>query len=62
MKRTLPRDLVAAHLQDVLRSRSFASSPKLRKFLSYVVERELDGEGGSIKEFVVATEYGGLWP
>ena len=50
------RETVAAHLEDVLRSRSFASSPRLREFLRYVVQRELDGEGSTIKEFVVATE------
>jgi hypothetical protein len=50
------RDLVAAHLEEVLRSRPFAASPRLREFLRYVVETELEGEGHTIKEFVVAAE------
>lgn len=56
MQHTPHRDLVAAHLEEILRSRPFASSPRLCKFLRYVVETQLAGEGHTIKEFVVATE------
>ena len=56
MNHTPHRNLVAAHLEEVLRSRPFASSPRLCEFLRYVVETQLAGEGHTIKEFVVAAE------
>ena len=56
MQHLAHKDLVAAHLEDVLRSRPFASSPRLCEFLRYVVETELQGEGHTIKEFVIAAE------
>jgi hypothetical protein len=56
LQHTPRRDLVAAHLEEIVRSRPFTSSPKLCKFLRYVVETQLAGEGHTIKEFVVATE------
>lgn len=56
MDRKPSHDLMAAHLEQVLRSRPFASSPKLREFLRFVGQQVIDGEGHTIKEFVVATE------
>ena len=40
----------------MLASRPFAASPRLRKFLSYVVDRELAGEGGQLKEYTIGMD------
>src|SRR6187200_941156 len=47
---------IREHLAQILASKQFAGSPRLRKFLSFVVETTLDGNGDQIKEFVIATE------
>ncbi|MBC7927673.1 MAG: tetratricopeptide repeat protein [Bryobacteraceae bacterium] len=48
--------LVRAHLAELLASTSLRSSKRLGSFLTYVVEKTLAGEGGDLKEFVIATE------
>ena len=44
------------HLTLILASPAFVASPQLRAFLSYVVERRLDGEPDRIKGYTIATE------
>lgn len=53
---TLYEQQIRQQLADVLASKSFATTPRLRQFLQFVVEKSLAGEAEEIKEFVVATE------
>ena len=46
---------VRAHLTELLRSQAFASSPRLRQFLTFIVERTLEGDEDGLKEYVIAT-------
>lgn len=55
-------ETVRAHLRELFASRAFAGSPRLRQFLSYVVEKTLIGQGGEIKEFLIASEVYGRGP
>jgi Tol biopolymer transport system component len=58
------RDLVAipsdtairTELTKILSSAFFASSPRMNRFLKYVVETALEGKGALIKEYVIALE------
>src|SRR5262245_32108006 len=58
------RDLVATpsdtairtQLTKILSSASFASSPRMNRFLKYVVDTTLEGKGALIKEYVIALE------
>jgi hypothetical protein len=58
------RDLVATpsdtairtQLTKILASASFASSPRMNRFLKYVVETALEGKGALIKEYVIALD------
>ena len=52
----LDHDAVRAHLAQLLTSRYFSASKRLRSFLTYVVDKELSGQGGDLKEYVIATE------
>jgi hypothetical protein len=45
-----------AELDKVLSSPLFVNSPRMSRFLRFVVETTLDGNGARIKEYVVATE------
>jgi Tol biopolymer transport system component len=47
---------IRAELTKILFSASFASSPRMNRFLKYVVETTLEGKGALIKEYVVALE------
>ncbi len=49
------RARLRAHLAHVLASRAFANAPVQQRFLRFVVEETLDGRGGDLKEFVVAS-------
>lgn len=54
--RNSDRDLaVRAHLAEILRSHAFATSPRLRQFLTFIVERTLEGDEDGLKEYVIAT-------
>jgi hypothetical protein len=44
------------HLEQVLHSRSFISSPRCQDFLRFVVQEVVEGRGDSIKERTIATE------
>ena len=43
-------------LEKILASRIFANSPRMSRFLTFVVEETLAGTGGRIKEYVIALE------
>lgn len=45
-----------AHLDEVLKSTSFASSPRSQEFLRYIVRETVEGRGDSIKERNIAHE------
>ena len=47
---------VRAHLKHVLQHPDFAASPQLSSFLTYVVERKLEGAEERIKAYSIATE------
>jgi Tol biopolymer transport system component len=53
----VPEALKVRHeLEKILASPLFANSPRMSRFLKYVVEQTLSGNGGQIKEYVVALE------
>jgi TolB-like protein len=45
-----------AQLERILASAGFATTDRLSRFLRYVVERSLAGEGGQLKEYVIGVE------
>src|SRR6266404_5165324 len=45
---------IRTELTRILSSASFASSPRMNRFLKYVVETTLEGKGALIKEYVIA--------
>src|SRR5690349_24744483 len=47
---------VRAQLGKILSSPVFVNSPRMSRFLRYVVETTLDGKSESIKEYVIAVE------
>jgi Tol biopolymer transport system component len=47
---------IRTELTKILSSASFASSPRMNRFLKYVVETTLEGKGALIKEYVIALE------
>jgi len=47
---------VRAQLGKILSSSVFVNSPRMRRFLRFVVETTLDGNGERIKEYVIAIE------
>jgi adenylate cyclase len=49
-------DAVRAQLERVLSSDSFAAAGRHSRFLRYIVERTLAGEGDQLKEYVLGTE------
>ena len=53
---SLPGHAVRAQLQKILRSGQFKSSGLQQQFLSFVVEKTLDGSAGEIKEYAIGAE------
>jgi TolB-like protein len=53
---TTNQTIILGQLGKLLQSNSFASSAILRKFLTYVVTKTLQGEGEHLKEYVVAVD------
>jgi serine/threonine-protein kinase len=51
-----PADAVRAQLERILASPGFANAGRLSRFLRFVVERTLEGEGDSLKEYRLGTE------
>ena len=47
---------VAAQLERLCASATFRNSSRLSRFLRYTVERTLQGEGDTLKEYVIGTE------
>src|SRR5215470_390584 len=47
---------VRAQLDKILASSVFVNSPRMSRFLRFVVETTLDGKSESIKEYVIAIE------
>ncbi len=43
------------HLEKIVASALFVNSPQLCRFLRFVVEQEINGQGGQLKEYLVAT-------
>ena len=52
----LPDPAIRAQLERILASEVFSRSEHLRRFLSYIVEQSLAGQGHSLKESVLAHE------
>jgi TolB-like protein len=50
------RDEIGRQLDRILGSEPFVNSDRLSRFLRYVVERTLAGEGDRLKEYVIGTE------
>ncbi len=50
------RDEIRAQLDRILGSDAFVNSDRLSRFLRYVVERTLAGDGDRLKEYVIGTE------
>ena len=55
-RRDLPDEVVRAQLERILTSEVFSRSQQLRRFLSFIVEQSLSGQGHSLKESVLAHE------
>ena len=51
-----PDSIVRAQLETILASEVFSRSQHLRRFLSFIVEQRLAGQGHSLKESVLAHE------
>jgi hypothetical protein len=47
---------IRKHLVDILQSASFSGSPRMRRFLSFVVEQSLAGRADRLKEYTIAIE------
>ncbi|HET9370534.1 MAG TPA: hypothetical protein VFO19_09815 [Vicinamibacterales bacterium] len=50
---TVPPDQVSAQLERILASAGFRSADRASRFLRYVVERTIAGEGDQLKEYVI---------
>ena len=55
-RRELPESDVRAQLDRILASEVFSRSQHLRRFLSFIVEQRLAGQGSALKESVLAHE------
>ena len=55
-RRELPDPVVRAQLERILASEVFSRSQQLRRFLSFIVEQRLVGQGQALKESVLAHE------
>jgi TolB-like protein len=51
-----PAELIRAQLERIVASPQFAGSARMSRFLRYVVERTLAGEGERLKEYVIGAE------
>jgi TolB-like protein len=52
----VPPDQVSAQLERILASPGFASADRASRFLRFVVERTIAGEGDQLKEYVIGRE------
>ena len=53
---TPPPDAVRRQLQVLLASDTFVNSPRLSRFLTYVVEQTVEGNGGDLKEYRIGVD------
>lgn len=53
---TVAPEAVREELERILASRSFAPSPQLSRFLRFIVERALAGEGDRLKEYSIGAD------
>ncbi len=58
----IPADRVVETLETLLRTPPFQRSPKLARFLRFVVEEELAGRGATVKAYTIATQALGRGP
>ncbi len=58
----IPADRVVETLEILLRAPPFLRSPKLARFLRFVVEEELAGRGATVKAYTIATQALGRGP
>ncbi len=56
----IDKNIILHHLESVLLSRIFVTSPKLKKLLKYLVEQSYAGEGHRLKGYTIAIEALGL--
>lgn len=61
-KEAIPADRVVETLEALLRTPPFQRSPKLARFLRFVVEEELAGRGATVKAYTIATQALGRGP
>lgn len=54
--KTPPPEAVRTHLKHILSHADFAAAPQLSAFLTYIVERKLEGADERIKAYSIATE------
>ena len=52
----MPPDQISAQLERILSSPGFASADRASRFLRFVVERTIAGEGDQLKEYVIGRE------
>ena len=52
----IPSEQITAALNHLLASEGFVNSPRLCRFVSFAVEKELAGDGASLKEYLLGTE------
>jgi TolB-like protein len=52
----IPEEAVRRHLEEIVSSKPFAGSERLRRFLRYLVEQTLAGQGALLKEYTVGLD------
>src|SRR5262252_7595785 len=62
MRQGPPQNAVRAEIERITASRYFAGAERLSRFLRYIVQEEMEGRGGQIKEYAVAVEVYGRKP
>src|SRR5689334_23091134 len=52
----LRSEAVREQLERICESRGFASAESLRRFLSFIVEKTLQGQGAQLKEYLIGVD------
>lgn len=52
----LTREAIRVQLERILNSKAFARSPRISRFLSFVVDQTLDGQENKLKEYLLGVE------
>jgi tetratricopeptide (TPR) repeat protein len=55
-KGVISQEAVRGQLERILNSKAFARSPRISRFLSFVVEQTLDGQENKLKEYLLGVE------